>query len=83
LAAVLLAVVAISSAPSQAAPPDPSTFSIVAADGASATATGSGCQAWAGGRHGTTFTAVGRATLFTGVDPRRHGLVANVWLDRT
>ena len=32
-------------------------------------------------RHANTETAVGHATLFTGADPSRHGLVGNVWVD--
>jgi len=32
-------------------------------------------------RHANTETAVGHATLFTGADPSRHGLVSNVWID--
>jgi len=34
-------------------------------------------------RHANTETAVGHATLFTGADPSRHGLVANSWIDPT
>lgn len=33
-------------------------------------------------RHATTYTAAGHATLFTGADPRQHGLVGNNWRDR-
>lgn len=32
-------------------------------------------------RHANTETAVGHATLFTGADPSRHGIVGNVWID--
>ncbi|TDI95683.1 MAG: alkaline phosphatase family protein [Caldithrix sp.] len=32
-------------------------------------------------RHANTETAVGHATLFTGADPARHGLVGNNWID--
>jgi predicted AlkP superfamily pyrophosphatase or phosphodiesterase len=32
-------------------------------------------------RHANTETAVGHATLFTGADPSRHGLVGNNWID--
>jgi len=32
-------------------------------------------------RHANTETAVGHATLFTGADPSRHGLVSNSWID--
>ena len=32
-------------------------------------------------RHANTETAVGHATLFTGADPSRHGLVGNDWID--
>jgi predicted AlkP superfamily pyrophosphatase or phosphodiesterase len=32
-------------------------------------------------RHANTETAVGHATLVTGADPSRHGLVGNVWID--
>ena len=32
-------------------------------------------------RHSTTYTGVGHATLFTGADPIRHGIVANDWRD--
>ncbi|MBN4055503.1 alkaline phosphatase family protein [bacterium AH-315-K03] len=31
--------------------------------------------------HANTETAVGHATLFTGADPSRHGLVGNYWMD--
>ena len=31
--------------------------------------------------HANTETAVGHATLFTGADPSRHGIVANSWID--
>ncbi len=31
--------------------------------------------------HSNTVTAVGHATLFTGADPSRHGLVGNNWID--
>ena len=34
-------------------------------------------------QHANTETAVGHATLFTGADPSRHGLIANDWLDQT
>ncbi len=34
-------------------------------------------------RHANTETAVGHATLFTGADPSRHGMVANDWIDGT
>ncbi len=34
-------------------------------------------------RHANTETAVGHATLFTGADPSRHGIVANDWIDST
>jgi len=34
-------------------------------------------------RHANTETVVGHATLSTGTDPAIHGMVANVWLDRT
>ena len=33
--------------------------------------------------HANTETIVGHATLATGADPSVHGMVANVWLDRT
>jgi predicted AlkP superfamily pyrophosphatase or phosphodiesterase len=33
--------------------------------------------------HALTETAVGHATLATGVDPMRHGIVANDWIERT
>jgi hypothetical protein len=33
-------------------------------------------------RHANTETAVGHATLVTGADPSRHGLVANEWVDQ-
>ncbi len=33
-------------------------------------------------RHANTETAVGHATLVTGADPSRHGLVANDWIDQ-
>ncbi len=33
-------------------------------------------------QHANTETAVGHATLFTGADPSRHGLVANEWFDQ-
>ncbi len=33
-------------------------------------------------RHANTETAVGHATLATGADPSRHGLVANDWIDQ-
>ncbi len=33
-------------------------------------------------RHSVTITAAGHATLVTGVDPARHGIVANSFLDR-
>jgi predicted AlkP superfamily pyrophosphatase or phosphodiesterase len=32
-------------------------------------------------RHANTETAVGHATLFTGADPARHGLVGNEWIN--
>ncbi len=32
-------------------------------------------------RHATTLTATGHATLATGADPARHGIVGNVWYD--
>lgn len=32
-------------------------------------------------RHANTETAVGHATLFTGADPSRHGIVANDWIN--
>jgi len=32
-------------------------------------------------RHANTETAVGHATLFTGADPSRHGIVGNNWID--
>jgi hypothetical protein len=32
-------------------------------------------------RHANTETAVGHATLATGADPSRHGIVANDWID--
>ncbi len=32
-------------------------------------------------RHANTETAVGHATLFTGADPSRHGVVGNEWID--
>lgn len=34
-------------------------------------------------RHANTETAVGHATLFTGADPSRHGLIGNAWIDRS
>ena len=34
-------------------------------------------------RHANTETAVGHATLFTGADPARHGLVGNNWIDQS
>jgi hypothetical protein len=34
-------------------------------------------------RHANTETIVGHATLATGADPSAHGMVGNVWLDRT
>ena len=34
-------------------------------------------------RHANTETIVGHTTLATGADPAAHGMVANVWLDRT
>ena len=34
-------------------------------------------------RHANTETIVGHATLATGADPSIHGMVANVWLDRS
>lgn len=33
-------------------------------------------------RHANTETAVGHATLATGADPSRHGVVANDWIDQ-
>ncbi|MEN8782299.1 MAG: alkaline phosphatase family protein [Desulfobacterales bacterium] len=33
-------------------------------------------------RHANTETAVGHATLVTGADPSRHGIVANDWIDQ-
>jgi len=33
--------------------------------------------------HANTETIVGHATLATGADPSTHGMIANVWLDRT
>ena len=33
-------------------------------------------------QHANTETAVGHATLATGADPARHGIVANVWIDQ-
>ncbi len=33
-------------------------------------------------RYANTETAVGHATLFTGADPSRHGVVANDWIDQ-
>ena len=33
-------------------------------------------------QHANTETAVGHATLFTGADPSRHGIVANDWIDQ-
>jgi len=33
-------------------------------------------------RHANTETAVGHATLATGADPARHGIVANDWIDQ-
>jgi predicted AlkP superfamily pyrophosphatase or phosphodiesterase len=33
-------------------------------------------------RHANTETAVGHATLATGADPSRHGIVANDWIDQ-
>ena len=32
-------------------------------------------------QHANTETAVGHATLATGADPSRHGIVANDWID--
>ena len=32
-------------------------------------------------RHANTETAVGHATLVTGADPSRHGIIANDWID--
>jgi len=32
-------------------------------------------------RHANTETAVGHATLVTGADPSRHGLIGNAWID--
>ncbi|UCE84843.1 MAG: alkaline phosphatase family protein [Deltaproteobacteria bacterium] len=34
-------------------------------------------------RHANTETACGHATLFTGADPARHGIIANDWIDQT
>lgn len=34
-------------------------------------------------RHANTETIVGHTTLATGADPSEHGMVANVWLDRS
>jgi len=34
-------------------------------------------------RHANTETAVGHATLVTGADPSRHGIVSNYWFDQT
>ena len=34
-------------------------------------------------RHANTETAVGHATLVTGADPSRHGIVSNDWFDQT
>jgi len=34
-------------------------------------------------RHANTETVVGHATLATGTDPAVHGMVANLWFDRT
>ena len=34
-------------------------------------------------RHANTETVVGHATLATGTDPAVHGMIGNVWLDRT
>jgi predicted AlkP superfamily pyrophosphatase or phosphodiesterase len=34
-------------------------------------------------RHANTETAVGHATLFTGADPSRHGLIGNSWIDQS
>jgi predicted AlkP superfamily pyrophosphatase or phosphodiesterase len=34
-------------------------------------------------RHANTETAVGHATLFTGADPSRHGLIGNAWIDQS
>ena len=33
--------------------------------------------------HANTETIVGHATLATGADPAAHGMIGNVWLDRT
>lgn len=33
-------------------------------------------------RHANTETAVGHATLATGADPSRHGIIANDWIDQ-
>lgn len=38
-------------------------------------------QAWH--RHGWTQTSPGHATLITGLAPRRHGVIANDWFDRS
>jgi arylsulfatase A-like enzyme len=38
-------------------------------------------QAWH--RHGIATTSPGHATLVTGLEPRRHGMVHNDWFDRT
>ena len=32
--------------------------------------------------HANTETVVGHATLATGADPARHGMIGNVWFDR-
>ncbi len=34
-------------------------------------------------QHANTETAVGHATLFTGADPSRHGLIGNAWIDQS
>ena len=34
-------------------------------------------------RHANTETAVGHATLFTGADPSRHGIIGNSWIDQS
>ena len=34
-------------------------------------------------RHANTETIVGHTTLATGADPAAHGMIGNVWLDRT
>ena len=34
-------------------------------------------------RHANTETVVGHATLATGADPSAHGMIGNVWMDRS